>query len=125
MPNPSTRERTQMRFWPFTRAKIQTPVNPVAVTDVAMPAPKNGHEQWSRVEGIIQGSISTVESVTRLQTAASTQLDAAGYSLHLLLAELSSVMPLQTPAHSADILRLEIPARANTAPAPEKDSVAA
>ena len=113
-----------MPFWRVTWiAKQRAAKQPVAIA--SEPERRDGAQQWARVEDIMQSAVASAEAAKRLQTAAATQLDAAAYALSRMLAELSAVMKLPAAERTADIHRLEIPARAAVEAEAQKNSIAA
>ena len=105
-------------------AKQAAAATPVAARERALERCDDAH-QWARVEDVVYGALGSVEFARRLQVAASTQLDAADYALGRLLAELSSVMTLPAPEHTAEVRQLEIPTRAAFTVKARKKSAAA
>ena len=113
-----------MPFWPVTwTAKRQAIARPVPIP--SEPGRRDSAQQWARVEDVMQSAVASADAAKRLQTTAATQLDAAGYALSRLLAELSAVMKLPAPERTADIHRLEIPARTAVEAEAQQDSIAA
>jgi hypothetical protein len=84
-----------------------------------------GEGQWALLEYVVHEASATVARVAVMQSSASRQLDAAGYALHQLLAELSTVMTLPAKPHTAKVVRLEVPAAKSSAPFRRKPAVAA
>lgn len=114
-----------MPFWLLERlAKQATAAPPVAAREGALERCDDAHH-WARVEDVVYTALGSVDYARRLQVAASTQLDAADYALGCLLAELSSVMTLPAPEHTAEVRQLEIPARAAFTVRDRKKSAAA
>jgi hypothetical protein len=114
-----------MPFWLLERlAKQATAAPPVAAREWALERCNDTH-QWARVEDVVYTALGSAEFARRLQVAASTQLDAADYALGRLLTELSTVMALPAPEHTAEIRQLEIPTRAAFTVKARKKSAAA
>lgn len=98
-------------FWPQSWSlKPGARTAPVLKPEAA-PALLDGPRQWSKVENVLTGAIASAEGVERLQSAAAAQIDATGYALRCLLAELSGVMTLPAPERTAAVVRLDALAR--------------
>ena len=108
-----------MAFWTLKRVVTQPAQAQRAVVMDVLPERHDGVSQWSRVEQILHGAIASAEAAKKFQTVAATQLDAAAYALGKLITELSAVMTLPAPAHTAEIHQLAVPARA-TAKTPQE-----
>jgi len=68
--------------------------------------------QWAKLTGVIASHISRMEQTGALQQRAASQIDAAGYALERMLAELSEVMAITRPAVEPSLRLVETaPAR--------------
>ncbi len=87
-----------------TPVKAETPAanTPAANSQAAMIAagsiPLDQNAQLNRVSQILQSAIELADKAERLHNAAHEQLDGAHYALQNLLDELSTVMPVTSPA---------------------------
>lgn len=91
------------------------PAPPATADALPLVAPKppalNDARQWAGLESVVTGAAATVERVADMQASASRQLDAAGYALHQLLAELATVMTLPSKARTATVVKLPVQPR--------------
>ena len=87
-----------------TPVKAKTPAantqaaNSQAANIAAGSIPLDQNAQLSRVSQILQSAIELADKAERLHNAAHEQLDGAHYALQNLLDELSTVMPVTSPA---------------------------
>jgi hypothetical protein len=72
---------------------------------IVKPEPLAPAERWSRATGMITSALGSFDRVSEYQTAASTRLDAADYTLQHILEDLAAVMPIPTlqPADGSEL----------------------
>jgi len=92
---------------------------------LAEPAPLSVADRWARATGIVTASVAGFGRIDSLHAAATTQIDAADYSLQQLLKELSTAMPILPADGSALRALLATVAERDEEPAEEARILAA
>jgi hypothetical protein len=124
---------TGFRGWFFkSKPKLQADVAPVSVTVTRAPVDplELRKRQWKRLAEMIDAGTSTTLSVQQVQRSAGQRIDAAGYALDGLRAELSAAMtafaaPAPTEIRASRVADLgslrPLPSSEDQSPAAAKD----
>jgi hypothetical protein len=83
-------------------AVIATTVTPSPEPEIRDPSDM-AKRQWQQLGAIIDQGMTTAGTLQQLQKSASDRLDAAGYALEGLRAELAAAMPLPSLATRPDV----------------------